>query len=145
MKKVIFLDFDGVLNNYYNPLHARRCLSPIYIGNLNSLLSIVPDVKIVISSTWRIIRDLKQLKDVLALAGFKHPHVVIDTTPRISGSQRGQEIDQWLSDNKDVLSFVILDDDSDMDPHMDHLVKTNGYTGLTKNDVTQAASILSNA
>lgn len=43
---------------------------------------------------------------------------------------------------EDITSFVILDDDSDMEPHMDKLVKTDYRKGLQDEEVQKAIRIL---
>src|SRR6202158_2602282 len=79
--KVIFLDFDGVLNSAASfVLEARfrkenkvfddlcpvnETLCHICTSNFRHILDEVPDVKIVISSSWRNLFELEWLKDKL--------------------------------------------------------------------------------
>lgn len=41
-----------------------------------------------------------------------------------------------------IESFVILDDNDDMEPFMDRLVQTSWFAGLTQEDVKKAIKIL---
>jgi hypothetical protein len=43
---------------------------------------------------------------------------------------------------ENVESFVILDDDSDLEPYMNRAVIVNGEVGLTEADVDKAIEIL---
>ena len=127
--KLIFLDIDGVLNNSamnhstelfneinsIDTIHGR--LSPINIANLNCITD-TTDAKIVISSSWRILSDLDEMRDILANAGVTGD--IIDFTPELSGDTlRGNEIYRYIKDNyswitEKNLRYIILDDDSDM-------------------------------
>lgn len=137
--KVLFLDFDGVLNSEQfvravargstkwknTDLDHRAC------SNLQYILDQVPDCKIVISSTWRKLYELEELKKFLSHMGVDAERV-IDVTPyRLSDRIRGGEIAEWLEDAKDVTSFAIVDDDSDMGELMHRLVRTDSTDGLT--------------
>ena len=89
--KVIFLDFDGVLNSHQSATfwHNRRDQSkwenemyrdwpgtlkeyiamefcPIALSNIEELVRRIPGVKIVVSSTWRIGETPETLKKILS-------------------------------------------------------------------------------
>lgn len=139
--KIIFLDFDGVVNRFDEPESFRK-LSLSCVENLNQLVEL-SGASIIITSAWRghipLISDLAQ---VLVNAGFKFPKKVIGKTPR-SFLRRGTEIEKWLKDTKyKIESFVILDDDSDMEPFLNRLVQTDFNVGLTIYDVEKAVDIL---
>lgn len=94
--------------------------------------------KIVVSSSWRLIpMAMKNLTAQLEAHGMK----VYDKTPH-TGNYRGDDITAWLNQHDDVDAYVILDDDSDMTTHMDHLVKTDFETGLRHNHVDRAIEVL---
>jgi hypothetical protein len=149
--KVLFLDVDGVLNSWdwvarrvKDPLwhqlrkeerEAMEGLDPDAMARLNR---IVDETKclVVLSSTWRKDHSLTQLNRMFRLRGFKH--TLFGTTPSIwldgddrGRKQRGGEIHWWLSQLDTMPVFAIVDDDSDMEPHMDRLVKTHYQYGLT--------------
>jgi hypothetical protein len=108
--KVIFLDVDGVLNNW-----AGLCEYGIhYIDSekVSLLKTIVcaTDAKIVLSSTWRILKeDFDMVKVVLLSQGMK----IYDVTPQTFGGHRGHEIGLWLEEKAclPVNKYAILDDD----------------------------------
>lgn len=143
--KIIFLDFDGVLNRL-NDGESLLYLSKECVENLNVLIE-RSEAKIVISSGWRIPYSISNLRQILINAGFKYPRCVIGTTPDLIRKPRetcrGEEIDLWLKKtNKDVDSFVIIDDEDDMEPFMDCLVQTDCNIGLTIDHVERAVLII---
>ena len=64
-----------------------------------------------------------------------------DKTPYVGGC-RGDDITAWFNRNPGEWSYVILDDEDDMDGHMDHLVQTDFDVGLIDTDVERAMIIL---
>jgi hypothetical protein len=159
--KIIFLDFDGVLNHekFYKERFEKRYeegamsypLSEIdreAVENLNFLCK-ETDAKIVISSTWRH-SGLDYCKDALERSGFIGE--IIDITPdlRSNNCLRGNEILKWIKDNKDKVGpyynfteYVILDDDSDMLYwQRNNFILIDRFVGLTMGNVYQAKKIL---
>jgi len=141
--KILFLDIDGVLNSaqsalYHRKAHGERMpefeLCPIATSNLQYIFEQVPDLRIVVSSTWRG-WGIKRMKSILSDYKIR-PGYVIDVTPWIETKdgkhvKRGIEIQTWLDRNKDMVTdFVIVDDDSDMEHLLPYLVQTDGYEGL---------------
>ena len=139
MNKIIFLDFDGVVNNFAEPDSFRK-LSVKNVKVLNRLIKLT-NASIVITSVWRINYSMEVLKQVLINAAFKYPESVIDVTP-LGYGYRGKEIKEWLDQHPEVSEFVILDDDSDMEPYMDKLVRINSSKGLTYNKIASICQIL---
>ncbi len=151
--KVLFLDFDGVLNSTQSMHYWRRKkrirngyfhdesnLCPIACSNLRELCYVFPDLQIVISSTWRKLHTIDEIRTFLAdNCDIKRANV-IDYTPVIQtiGSVRGDEIQKWLDSNAEklgVTKFVIVDDNSDMAHLLPFLVQTNEDNGLMWSDV----------
>lgn len=135
-KKVVFLDFDGVIVNRttrykYPSLRPMRHLQDIVDKT---------GAEVVITSVWRKSRTLKELRNILNSSGFCIP--VIDVTPYLSGKDRGDEITKWLNENEGVESYIILDDDRDMTIHMSRLICTNCHRGLRKADKIRAIQLL---
>lgn len=143
--RVIFLDFDGVLNSVSSMIYNNRLLlqglsdipthesfNPISCSNLQYILEECPDVEIVVSSTWRKYHHVAALQEILKTNGILSERMV-GTTPVLDG-YRGKEIEAYLKANPQITEFVIIDDDSDMDPYMDRLVKTNNMDGLSFSD-----------
>jgi hypothetical protein len=134
MSKIVALDIDGVLFVY-----GKYAFSPAACKNLQSLLDQEPDLKIVISSSWRHL-GLDQCKNALKMNGVDSTRV-IDKTGDEDG-ERGVQIQAWVDRNPEVTSFVVIDDESDFSNMKDRLVQTNGYVGLTKADVDKCLDIL---
>ncbi len=155
--KVLFLDIDGVLNSstwYKNRPHRFlrdnpqesdwECeLDPSAILVFKKFIHDVPDLQIVISSTWRINYELAEFKRRFSQMLSIEPSRVIDMTPHL-GTIRGLEIQDWLNRNPQVTKFAILDDDSDMGDLMDNLFKTTWEDGL-KTEHTKAITEFFNA
>ncbi|MBR6955008.1 MAG: hypothetical protein IKH77_08250 [Clostridia bacterium] len=85
---------------------------------------------IVVSSAWRQIPTSWQ-----CLLGWleKYGLEVYDKTPYVGG-ERGDDITAWFNRHPGEWQYVILDDDSDMGIHMNHLVQTDFDAGLTERD-----------
>ena len=152
--KLIFLDVDGVLNNTQNIKKyrlffrgKRRLLvdvKPVFY--LKKLLKEIEkeklDVRIVISSSWRlgsIPSDWKRL--------FKHyfnnGEIVIGRTPYLY-KDRGIEILELLEIAKErgdiIDDYIVLDDDiEDIINHINpnKVLKINRRYGLTNADIEQ--------
>ena len=155
--RIVFLDFDGVLNSRAFGARLREAgrevsstmgLDPEAVGRLNRL-----DAEFVVSSTWRHGRTLGMLDELLRAAGFTG--ALRGTTPRRlrtptggshSEGRRGHEIQAWLEGAPDyglsVESFAVVDDDSDMAHLADRLVKTDFATGLLDEHVDRITELL---
>jgi hypothetical protein len=160
--KVIFLDFDGVLNSaasfryedrrreklaLENPDAPKLCkvnetLCNVCTSNFQLILDHFPKAKIVISSTWRELFELDWLKEKLASYGIDSSRV-IDKTPISYGGPRGSEIQAWLNMHPEVKKYVVLDD-NEIDGGIpdEKVVKTTWDTGLTLPHVFQAIKVL---
>ena len=163
-KKVIFLDFDGVLNTERWHSQAIRGelkdeygyrFDPIAVENLSRIIE-ETGAAIVISSSWKcmgLATMQKMWKD------RQLPGKVIDITPNSVSDEfllnvdlndmdllsiRGQEIKDWLivkggSDCK----YVIFDDMNDVLQEQEaHFVWVDPAVGITKENVDQAIRIL---
>lgn len=120
IKKIVFLDIDGVLNctKTEQMLGNYLGLDPDLIENFNAIITAHPDAKIVVSSTWRytfeegIYTDFDGLKKLLADHGLKG-EIIGKTAVRLSPMSRGAEIRHWLESHRgEYDSYVILDDDT---------------------------------
>ena len=134
--KIIFLDIDGVLNSA-NDKFSQKLETKKHLNLLEKLVK-KTNAKIVLSSSWRGIPSLRKIVE------NKMQEIdaeIIDATRSLPGT-RGSEIKDWMKD-KDIESFVILDDDSDMDEMTEtNLVLTDSNKGLQKEDIEKALKIL---
>jgi hypothetical protein len=151
--KVLFLDIDGVLNSeqFYRALYrqvnvalALTDFCPIACSNLMEILVEAPEVKIVVSSSWRIGTELSELRQILWANAKVPENRVIDKTPLLSdwGGPRGFEIQAWLDKHPEVTKFVILDDTDDMEHLKPFLVLTDLKHGLQLRDSEKVLSLL---
>jgi len=131
--KIIFLDIDGVLNNYNSYVKETRIVwEKECVDRLNKITD-KTGAKIVISSTWRFQEHhVHAYENDMGIKGE-----IIDKTPRSTNilSCRGDEIWLWLQEHPEVEKFVILDDSSDMRDMFKYLIQTNPEFGLTDSDV----------
>lgn len=144
---VIFLDIDGVLNDYnYRETVADYYESPIDESKLHLLKALVDktNAKIVLSSTWRMYwgddsEDSKKLDEV-----FKRHGLEIYSKTEYFHEERDIEILMYLARNK-AESYVILDDiDFNWcEKNRMHFVQTFDETGITEETVEKAVRILS--
>ena len=152
--KIVFLDFDGPIIPLMSHENKRGLMEkawPPCIDALNRITE-ATGAKIVISSTWRLGQN-SQAAELLKSWGATAE--IIGCTPDLSwktGEEpggiwvttcRGKEIAAWISGNEPVESFVILDDDDDMDSLLSALIQTPFETGLTDEHANRAISILS--
>jgi hypothetical protein len=167
--KIIFLDFDGVLNSdiYFNSsvfktetrgmsqeeimLVAHRThIDPIALQLLNKLVE-TSGATVVVSSSWRIGYTVEELN--VMLKGCGATFEIVAATPRYPDyieigwgrvpTPRGDEIQGYLNSlNEKPESFVILDDIDNMAHLKEFLVLTDGEFGLTSRDVEKALKIL---
>lgn len=146
--KLIFLDVDGVLINGNVPTPipipvppAWSTPDPACIAALNRITD-ATKAGIIVSSCWRIGRTVIELRELLISWGVTGK--VLDRTGDMLHNQnRGAEIAKWLeSYPRDVESFVILDDDSDMGSLLSNLVQSEFRIGLTPVLAEQAIRIL---
>lgn len=146
MKKVIFLDIDGVLNSFrsvyahngypldFSPKDLKK-FDWVAVGLVKKIAEI-SGADIVLSSSWRKFFTTKEIEDGL---GIK----IVGKTPDFWGSFRGDEIKAWLKANPDYTCYCIIDDDSDMLPEQaSYFVHTSGYEGFTFKDAVRACNIL---
>jgi hypothetical protein len=143
--KIIFLDIDGVLNSM-NGLYLRGGQSrmDLYTEHMQVLRWILDrtDARIVVSSTWRMGRTVEELKQLFYNYGLQS-RFIIDKTPYLSGQERGDEIGEWLQmTSHEIESYVIIDDDADMNIYTPALVQTNGDYGLTYVEAHEVLGVL---
>lgn len=148
--KVIFLDFDGVLNSkkYINTCKEYGVI--IDSSKMVLLKQIIDstDARIVLSTSWR--EHWSVLPENCDDTGLfindifkKHGILIFDKTPE-RDSGREEEIIAWLHTHPQVKKFVVLDDMLlSADLLEGHIIKTSDYFGgLDETDVRKATEIL---
>ena len=139
---LLFLDIDGVLNyltqdgnnSYSGRFRMGEEIEPKLVKKLNKVFHEIPNLKIVISSSWRV--NMKRTIWALKFAGFEYIENIIGRTTSayavtekrykdesielkppytLLNSRRGEQILKWIIDNpgvsKKINDFVILDDE----------------------------------
>lgn len=166
--KILFLDFDGVLNGrrYLDSLprtitlSARPDIDPACAARVQRICE-VTGAHIVVTSSWRETRahdgrpdtchaprDMATLVGWLADAGITAPVVgATSIAPmRVSndpGPRRAWQIRAWTYDCPDLSSWLAVDD-LDLRPDIGpkNFIRTNEATGITDADVERAISLL---
>ena len=142
--RIIFLDFDGVLNDVRRAkLSGLTNISQkLFDSSLVKLLNQIvtsTGARVVISSNWRRSNPMSSIHDALAKAGFKG-HIMGHTGVDRRGN-RGVEIAQWLDafyrKTGEHPHYVILDD-IPITGHTDRHVRTDPFRGLTPADARKA-------
>ena len=164
MRKVLFLDIDGVINT--KEWHSKMtkdtpkdeygyAFDPVSVANLAHIID-ETGADTVISSSWKFygvpkLRDMWQKRNL--------PGHILDITPNTVSDEmllnanldefqlgvcRGNEIKEWLSRHgRKVSNYVIIDDYDDLLPEQeDHVVLTDTLVGITAFDAEKAIAIL---
>ena len=152
--KVIFLDFDGVMDTAYfghvlgkEGLPCHDEFGAVFDPNCVECLKEIIDktgAEIVITSSWKSLMSFGDMLNMWEQRGL--PGFVIDMTPATSTCRnRGDEIDAWLKECKDECQYVILDDidESNFNEHqLPRLIVVNPYHGLDKEAAEKAIELL---
>ena len=173
IQRYLFLDIDGVLNttSYSNYLIDHNedevdedgaIFDPEAVANLAFIIEKVPDVKIIISSTWRLKGwewmnslwvkrklpgSIYSFTPVLDVVCFIDKMKRRDTTSVYPYGTRALEINEWLrlyaSRNPLSYKYVIMDDFNDfLAMHQENVIITDPHYGIAKEDVICALDIL---
>lgn len=146
----IFLDIDGVLRTHKSDLEWSLQLGvPIPLSVYDrrfdrKIVSYINEVvgytraKIVITSTWRVKHSLEELKQIFRDNGI-NAEIVGKTD---IGLNRGEEIEQYISENE-IENYVVIDDQvNDILKHIpkERVIKVDPIKGFE--DVEKAIDIL---
>lgn len=166
--KFVFLDVDGVLNSrqYFRSDEYKMDqykagqseeetdvsigimqLGAPFIERLNRLVQ--PKVVFILSSTWRVLYKMEQMQFMLEQKGFKGK--LYGKTPSFNDAPRGKEIAAWIEKELGIEiasgelawpTFVIFDDDQDMDRLRGRYIQTSYDAGLQDEHVDRAIKML---
>jgi len=160
MRKIIFLDIDGVLSprwwNSDKQSDNYGCLFDAKaVANLAKIVE-ETDAEIVISSSWKDM-GLVELQNMWRDRDL--PGMIVDITPDYMSDElllkedsadmdylyeRGSEIQGWLLlHGDDVSRYVIIDDMDDILPEQQsHFLQTDPEFGITNDDVKKVVHLL---
>lgn len=145
---LLFLDIDGVLNSIE---WAKKCggqrgyrdMDPDAVAQLKRICE-TATCAIVVSSTWRRLYTIAEIREKLEAAGFPNAPI-LGQTPTLFGRWRGDEVCAFF-DSLEAAgivagTYVCLDDDRDFYPQQP-LVRTSTETGLTAKEADECIAIL---
>jgi len=143
MKKIIALDFDGVLHPC-RPSSSSQMLKGSKI--LSQAIEGLTDISIVIDSTWR--HYPTDLDWAISRFPLNVANVIVGCTPNLGSKEaREAEIEAWINVNVMVpFKLLILDDE----PHLfsnlmlECLYIVNGDLGLCEADLLRVRERLTN-
>ena len=152
MRRIIFLDFDGVLNTeYYQGLlqfqgeqwqdQYGAFFDPRAVRQLKRVID-TTGADIVVESSWKYL-GLEAMQELWRVRNL--PGRVIDITPSLTdNASKGEEIAAWLSEYATPdTRYVIIDDEYVvLDTQIPYFILTNPYEGLTEEQANRAISIL---
>lgn len=148
--RVLFLDCDGVINStkWFSSdkselLVKDEDVDPNVVERLNKFVQQY-DLKIVISSDWRIDNYYKKRLENAGIYNIidKTPITIFDGYLDTYQISRGKEIQMWLDKHSEVDNFIIFDD-MEITEHDGHFVKINPMYGLRLEDLIKAKKFLS--
>lgn len=141
--KIIFLDLDGVLNNWYHPdLIARE--------NLNILKKILAlsKAKIVLTSSNKYPLQRQNIKNITGSYLEKYVKIIqnegisiYDVTPYVK-EDRSLEIKAYLESNTNITDFVIIDDELVAPAFLKYQVLLDWNRGLQEEHIKPVLAIL---
>ena len=132
--KVIFLDFNGIVDTYED-------MDEINLGNLERLKKLCElcNASIVYSSSNRYSKFGKELIIKMMELGLN----IVGLTPKLGS--REEEINKYLEEHLEIDNYVVLDDDYDMD-FRDRMIKLPmqgpGSLGFTEEYYDKAIKVL---
>ena len=142
--KIIFLDFDGVINNWDH-------FEGVDFNNVKYLLEIIKatDSKIVASSSKKHTFQIDPSIDIMDTCYYRdyvsvlngYGIEIFDVTPYVCES-RELEIIKYLEIHPEIEEYLILDDDVIIKSLLEHQVFLDLYNGITFEHVKPSINIL---
>ena len=152
--KIIFLDFDGVMDtSYYDHILSKEgkpgndqygaIFDPYCIRNLKRIIE-ETEADIVVSSSWKYMMGYQDFLNMWKDRGL--PGFITDVTPNpVDRRKRGDEIDAWIEECKTECQYVIIDDleANNFNEHqISRLLIVNPFFGLDEETAERAIQIL---
>ena len=143
VRRFLFLDFDGTT-------HPFRCTVELYfcrLGLLEPWLQLRPAIEVVISSSWREVHPVDEMRGYFS---EELQDRIVGVTPVLTRDtcaqwdlealpvqfEREVEVLRWLYENAPGSAWVALDDEMQLfSPLNVHLVACDGRVGLTQRDL----------
>ena len=91
--RILFLDLDGVLRRKTAPLYA---LEPDLVARFERAVRAIPDLRIVISSSWREAFTLDEIRE----------HFVVGVAQRIAGITPSAAVRDDFDRHREVLAYL---------------------------------------
>lgn len=141
--KVIFLDFDGVINNFDEPTGVSE-------KNAKALKKIIDltGAKVIATTSNKYTFQENPNLDYKKTTFYAYVRVlnrngieIHDVTP-FKHRNREAEIKEYLDTYLEVEEFLIFDDDYIFENYKDHEVYLDLYNGITEEHIEPAVSIL---
>ena len=147
MRKILFLDFDGVLVTERGQKHHLAAngtlrdehgalFDPLSVDSLRQIIDST-DAEIVVTSTWKMEIGLDGIRQMWRDRDL--PGKVIGVTPDIDPIHRGDEIAAWLDSYGEDCRYAIIDDTPFTDffrkEQLPHIFKVDERTGIDEETV----------
>lgn len=154
--KLIFLDFDGVINNcgsyddyIFYPIKDRRGKVhnlPFSASNIKPLKELFDfayktNIKFILSTSWREIIGYDEINEMFKnFFGFTYltESIIIGETPIIYSDDyiRGREIKKYIENIEELEEYLIIDDNFDFLPEqVEKLVLVKAEKGFTEKEL----------
>jgi len=141
--KVVFLDIDGVMtsNSLNEEINKSTSVYTFSKGCVNALNKILEShrSKIVLTSSWRTVFDVEKQCEIFSENGVVQ--MPYSQTIDLGYENRSEEIRQYISKQKNISNFLILDD-MEIIGFDDNFIRVDFNTGLTMEHIGKAIKIL---
>lgn len=139
---LIFLDFDGVLRRQGSQLYR---LETNLVNNLEEIVREVREVEIVITSSWREVYSLSQLRSHFSGDIAERIVGVTPLSRDVQGYYRYREILAYLKRFHTVQTpWLAIDDDPDHFPHGVPVLIVDPAKGLDEDTALNLKTLLTN-
>lgn len=154
MSKVVFLDYDGVVNTpMWHEKDGKFVCTYAFEHAVNNYQAVQwlsefclkYGYDIVVTSTWRKDPDYAQC---LINAGLRDGIKILGRTKEIRGlddyyRDRGHEVDDYLKEHPEITDYLIIDDeDCFLDHQKKFFIKTRDDVGFNEADFIKAKKII---